>query len=278
MPVTKIRGINQHYEIIGETGLWVALSPGGRTPMGEIRDMAVQLSAKGYRVLIFDRRNCGKTDIGITGGDAEYTEWADDLFELTKQLNAQPCIVGGASSGCRTSVSFAIKYPKAVTGLLLWKMSAGPYATLNLGVRYYSEYIKIAGLKGMEGICKTDFFAKRISENPRNKDILMKMDPNKFVDVMTRWMVTFISCSNFPLIGATEDQLKNITVPTLLFCGNDRHHSREASFGTHELIPESELVDLGMPVLDIDAQSAEEYGKYTPKMVEKFDEFIKRRI
>ena len=158
MPITKVRGININYDTLGENGPWVVLVGGGRGPMEGTRPMAELMAAKGYRVLIFDRRNCGKSDIGITGGASEFDEWADDLFELTKELGAQPCVVGGASSGCRTSIAYAIRHPEAVSGLLLWKMSGGAYAAMNLGVRYYNEYIKAAGLGGMEAVCKTEFF------------------------------------------------------------------------------------------------------------------------
>ncbi len=278
MPVVQIRGIQMNYDVLGDTGSWVALAPGGRRGMEGIQEMAEALAGKGYRILIFDRRNCGASDVGISGGASEFDEWADDLFELTKQLGAQPCVAGGVSSGCRTSVTFAIRHPEAVSGLLLWKMSGGAYATLNLGVRYYTEYIKAAGLGGMEAVCETEFFSERIRENPRNRDILMAMDPKDFIEVMVRWMISFISGATQPMVGASEEDLRNIKVPTLLFCGNDRHHRREASFDTQKLIPGSELVDLGMPVLDVDAAPPEEWAKYTPQMVEKFDEFIKRRI
>ena len=278
MPVAQIRGIQVNYDVLGNAGPWVALAPGGRVGMPGIREMAESLAGKGYRVLIFDRRNCGASDVGISGGASEFEEWADDLYELTKQLGAQPCVVGGGSSGCRTSVTFAIRHPEAVSGLLLWKISGGAYATLNLGVRYYTEYIKAAGLGGMEAVCETEFFSERVRENPRNRDILMAMDPEDFIEVMVRWMVSFISDANRPMIGASEEDLGNIRVPALLFCGNDRHHRREASFDTQKLIPGCELVDLGMPVLDVDATPPEEWAKYTPQMVEKFDDFIRRRI
>ncbi|MCE2452258.1 MAG: alpha/beta hydrolase [Nitrospinae bacterium] len=278
MPLAQIRGIQVNYDVLGNAGPWVALAPGGRVGMPGIREMAESLAGKGYRVLIFDRRNCGASDVGISGGASEFEEWADDLYELTKQLGAQPCVAGGGSSGCRTSVTFAIRHPEAVSGLLLWKISGGAYATLNLGVRYYTEYIKAAGLGGMEAVCETEFFSERVRENPRNRDILMAMDPEDFIEVMVRWMVSFISDANRPMIGASEEDLGNIRVPALLFCGNDRHHRREASFDTQKLIPGSELVDLGMPVLDVDATPPEEWAKYTPQMVEKFDDFIRRRI
>ena len=278
MSTAQIRGIEMHYRILGDDGPWVVLVPGGRSAMEGVEPVAQMVADKGYRVLIYDRRNCGKTDIGITGGDSEFTEWADDLFELTKQLGAQPCVVGGTSSGCRTSIAYVIRHPEAVSGLLLWKMSGGAYAALNLGVRYYNEYIKVAGLSGMEAVCETEFFAERIADNPRNRDILMAMDPKDFVEVMLRWMVSFISGATQPMIGASEEDLGNIKAPVLLFCGNDRHHRREAAFDTEKLIPECELVDLGMPVMDIDAAPPEVWNEQFPVMADKFDDFIKRRV
>lgn len=278
MPVAQLLGINMNYEVLGDSGPWVALSPGGRSGMEGIRAMAERIADKGYRVLIFDRRNCGKSDIGITGGNSEFGEWAEDLFELTKQLGAQPCAAGGSSSGCRTAISFVIRHPEAVNGLMLWRMSGGSYAAINLGVRYYAEYIKAASIGGMSAVCETDHFAECIVANPRNRDILMAMNPKDFVEIMLRWMVSFISGATTPLIGATVENLKNIKVPTLMFCGNDRHHSRESSFNINKLIPDSELIDLGLPVLDVDASPLEQLAEYIPAMVDKFDEFMKRRV
>ena len=86
MPVAQIRGIQVNYDVLGNAGPWVALAPGGRVGMPGIREMAESLAGKGYRVLIFDRRNCGASDVGISGGASEFEEWADDLYELFRQL------------------------------------------------------------------------------------------------------------------------------------------------------------------------------------------------
>jgi pimeloyl-ACP methyl ester carboxylesterase len=278
MPFTHVRGINQNYEILGDDGPWIAMLPGGRRGMDGILTMAEGMAGKGYRVLVFDRRNCGKSEIGISGGASEFDEWADDLFELTKQLDAQPCAIGGQSSGCRTAITYVVRHPEAVSGLMLWRVSGGPYAAVNLGIRYYAEYIKAAGIGGMEAVCETDHFAKCIAANPRNRNILMSMDPNDFVEVMLRWMVSFLSGAITPLIGATAEDLKNIRVPTLMFCGNDRHHSRKVSFDVQKLIPESEIIDLGLPIFDVDTSPLALWKELMPTMVDQFDEFLKRRV
>lgn len=278
MPNAEIRGINIDYEILGEGGPWMTLIPGGRSGKDGIRDIATRTAAKGYRVLIFDRRNCGKSDIGIGGGDSEFDEWADDLAVLIEHLGAAPCIVGGSSSGCRTALAVVHRHPEVVSGIVLWRITGGPYAAINLGVRYYAEYIKAAGLGDMEAVCKTEFFAERIADNPNNREILLAMTPEAFVATMTRWMNSFLAGAVQPVVGSSEDDLRNIKVPALLFLGNDRHHRREASITASELIPDSELADLGHPLLDVDAMPPEEFGIKHPEMADKIDAFVKNRV
>ena len=103
MPIANVRGANINYEVLGTSGPWVALSPGGRRALDFVKSLARHVADAGYRVLIHDRRNCGVSDIVIGGDQSEYEIWADDLYELLVQLKALPVIVGGSSSGCRLS-------------------------------------------------------------------------------------------------------------------------------------------------------------------------------
>ena len=133
MPIATIRGANILYDMIGTSGPWVALSPGGRRERSAVAEMAERIAAAGYRVLIHDRRNCGLSDVSIEGDDSEYEIWADDLYELLKQRNALPAYVGGASSGSRLSLLLALRHPDAVIGLLLWRITGGHFACERLG-------------------------------------------------------------------------------------------------------------------------------------------------
>ena len=112
MPIADVRGASINYEVLGNHGPWVALSPGGRRALDNVTPLAQHMATAGYRVLVHDRRNCGMSDIVIGGGQSEYEMWADDLHELLSQLEALPAVVGGGSSGCRLSVLFALKYPQ----------------------------------------------------------------------------------------------------------------------------------------------------------------------
>src|SRR5712675_535450 len=114
MPFASVNGAKINYEVLGTSGPWVALSPGGRRALDHVKSLARHVADAGYRVLIHDRRNCGVSDIVIGGETSEYEIWADDLYELATQLKALPAAVGGSSSGCRLSLLFALKFPHAV--------------------------------------------------------------------------------------------------------------------------------------------------------------------
>ena len=79
MPTATVRGVTINYQVLGDTGPWVALSPGGRNAMDSVQSLAQRIADGGYRVVIHDRRNCGASDVVIDGDESEYEIWADDL-------------------------------------------------------------------------------------------------------------------------------------------------------------------------------------------------------
>jgi pimeloyl-ACP methyl ester carboxylesterase len=73
MPVANIDGLELAYDVIGDTGddarePWV-ITPGGRfsKDYGGIREMAQALADAGKRVLIWDRPNCGASQVCFDG-------------------------------------------------------------------------------------------------------------------------------------------------------------------------------------------------------------------
>jgi len=210
MPFTKIRGVNINYQVLGDTGAWVALSPGGRRDMSGIQTQAAALAALGYRVVIFDRRNCGASDVVIDGDESEYEIWADDVHELLSQLGALPAFVGGSSSGCRTSLLFALRHPSSVRGLLLWRVTGGRFACERLAEEYYGQYIKAAQKGGMAAVCEMEHWKERIVVRPENREALMQLKPERFIAVMSHWRDYFLKGIDLPVIGATKQELQSI--------------------------------------------------------------------
>src|SRR6202158_1956296 len=99
MPVTDVDGLAIAYEILGEGQPWV-ITPGGRfsKDYGGVREMAQALAAHGKQVLIWDRPNCGESDVCFTGS-SESAMQADALAGLLTQLGMTPAVIAGGSGG-----------------------------------------------------------------------------------------------------------------------------------------------------------------------------------
>ena len=163
MPIAKVRGANINYKVLGDHGPWVALSPGGRRDISGIELLASKVAEKGHRVVIFDRRNCGASDVVIDGNESEYEIWADDVHELLRQINALPAVVGGSSSGCRTALLFALRHPDSVRALLLWRVTGGRFACERLAEEYYGQFITAAKAGGMAAVARLSAPLKTMS-------------------------------------------------------------------------------------------------------------------
>ena len=54
MPMAKVRGANINYEGLGTHGPWLALSPGGRRALDNVKSLAQRVADQGYRVARFE--------------------------------------------------------------------------------------------------------------------------------------------------------------------------------------------------------------------------------
>jgi pimeloyl-ACP methyl ester carboxylesterase len=276
MPLAKVRGVTLHYEVLGGKGPWVALSPGGRRAIEGVESLARRIAQAGYRVLVHDRRNCGKSDVAIEGKVSENEIWADDLYELLKQLGALPAWIGGSSSGCRMALLFAMRHPQATRGMLLWRVTGGGAAAKRLAQRYYGQYIPIAKQGGMSAICATEEFSERIRERPANRERLMKMDPARFIDVMDHWHRNFIAGADQPVIGASEAELKAVTTPACIVPGNDLSHLRPVAENLGRLLPDAEVHPLITKQYDLDVAPREEWNAREGELAAIFLDYMKR--
>jgi pimeloyl-ACP methyl ester carboxylesterase len=276
MPQMTIRGAHLNYEILGDKGPWVALSPGGRRPLEGVKHLAERVAAAGYRVLIHDRRNCGSSDLVLEGTESEYEIWAEDLHEMLRQLNALPAFLGGGSSGCRMSLLFALRHPEAVRGLLLWRVTGGEFAAKRLANQYYLQYIAAAQKGGMAAVCDTEHFRDRIKARPENRQRLMGMDEQRFIRSFKTWADGFLNDANKPVIGATVEQLQSVKVPTLIVPGNDKTHARAVGENAHAIMKGSELYVLFPEQQDVDMVPPQAWEFKDDELAGVFADFMKR--
>ena len=84
MATATVDGLTIAYEVIGDgDGRPWAITPGGRFSKDDpgVRELAEALAAQGNRVLIWDRPNCGASDVCFTGA-SESAMQADVLEGL----------------------------------------------------------------------------------------------------------------------------------------------------------------------------------------------------
>ena len=252
MPIADVNGIHIPYQVVGETGDWIALSPGGRRGMDELVPLAGRVAAKGYRVLIHDRRNCGAGELALDDRRPEFEIWADDLYALMQHLNATPAIVGGFSSGCRMSLLLAFKHPEAVRARLPVRIGGGADAARPLPAKYYTAYIETVEKGGMETLLHDAHFRALIAANPSNLARLQQFSAAAFLRIMKTWRADLAAGVTQPVLGATEAQLESLTMPTCVIPGTDRTHPIEVGEQVHRLIAGSTWIPMQLTQQDAD--------------------------
>jgi pimeloyl-ACP methyl ester carboxylesterase len=278
MPLTKINGVNINWQVIGERGPWVMATTGGRRGYDEFVPMAQKIARNGFRVMLHDRRNTGASDLWIDGDEGEEAPWLSDMHELMRQNDALPAFFCGSSAGARTSIRFYLKYPQAVRGLLLLRVTGGAFAAGRLPENYYGQFLKAAKEGGMAVVCAMDAWKERFKENPRGRDYLANLPVDKFIKVFTRWREVFEAGGKYPVMGVTEQELHSIKVPVMIIPGNDQTHSSASAAVAHKLIPGSQVHQLPIADQEVPLIPFPEWGPYEEEIARTFVDFMQRAV
>ena len=280
MTEALVRGVRLNYETIGSNGPWIALTPGSRRPYDELINISNEIARSGYRVLLHDRRNCGASEVAFDGSASEHEIWADDLYELGQILGALPMYVGGSSAGARLAILYALRHPDGLRGLLLWRLTGGQEAVDRLAENYYGQFIKMAAEEGMAAVARSDHFSECIRARPANRERLLRTDVRHFIKTMTHWHEYFLQSANLPIVGASEADLRSISVPACLIAGNDVIHTPQTARKAASLIPNSELHDNVVEWRSDDNLLKEwdrkEWREAEPRMAEIFASFLRK--
>jgi len=278
MPISKINGVNINWRAVGDRGPWLVMTTGGRRGHDEFVPLAEKIAAYGCRVMLHARRNTGASDILIEGDEGEEVIWTRDMYALLSEQGALRAFFSGSSAGARTSMLFYLRYPQAVRGLLLLRVTGGPFAAGRLPEQYYGQFIRAAKEGGMAAICATEQWQERIAANPRNGEYLARLPAQQFIDVLTRWNEIFVAGAHHPVMGVTADELRAIKTPTIIIPGNDNTHSSASGLTAHRLIAGSMLHQLPMEDQDVPLIPFPEWSAYEPEIAQVFAEFMTRTI
>ncbi len=245
MTTATVNGITLAYETIGEGRPWV-ITPGGRFTKESpgVRELAVELAAHGNRVLIWDRPNCGESDVCFEGA-SESAMQADALVGLLEHLDMTPAVIIGGSGGARVSL-LAAAHQGAAQGLAIWWISGGVYGLLSLAMHYCGGSLAAAWTSGgMEAVAELPEWAEVIERNPRNRQRFLDQDPKAFVEAMERWMRAYCPGDDEHVPGLPDADARALDLPALVFRSgaSDVHHTRATSELLAELLPKARLVE-----------------------------------
>jgi len=259
-----VQNLSIAYEVIGDAGArpW-AITPGGRFSMTSpgVRELAVALAERGHRVLIWDRPNCGSSDVCFTG-PSESQMQADVLADLLRQLDMGPAVIAGGSGGARVSLLTAGKHRDVTAGLAMWWISGGVFGLMTLGVHYCSGSLKAAWNGTMEDVANLPEWAEVIENNPANRDIFLAQDREDFLATMERWMAVYRPRDDVLIPGLNDSEARSLDVPTLVFRSgaSDYNHTRATSENLAKLLPGARLVEPPWPDTEWNDRSSARAG------------------
>jgi pimeloyl-ACP methyl ester carboxylesterase len=275
LPAANLGPITINYRVIGDAGPFLVLTPGGRRGFGEFVSLAGKIAGYGFRVLLYDRRNCGLSSISFYPSNGESEIWAEDLRDLLSHLGISNAFIGGSSSGCRMSIQFYLRNPGMVLGLCLFRVTGGEFAAKELPVKYYGSFIDAARTGGMEGVCSLDHWQERFRERPSDRDVLLSMDSSRFIETMTLWRERFVEGLRLPVLGIGAEELGLIRVPAIIIPGNDRIHNSTTGKLAHSLIPDAKLHMLPVEDSARDLVPFEEWAPYEDEIAVAFAELMR---
>lgn len=220
------RDMTVYVEIYNPTAdIPLIVTPGG---MGEIDGFGgfarnIAAAAPDLKVIIWDRRNMGRSGINF-GTEPLSIEEAEDLHVLVKRLGVGPAAFYGMSSGSRSNMALAERYPDDVAALIIAPLTGGPIAASQLSDEYYLKYVKDESLTSMEDVAQTPLWSAYVDRNgPEGRAELLRHDIADFLAAMNRAGQHLQSFSQKTTLGMTDEQLAALTVPATLIL----HHRQE---------------------------------------------------
>ena len=117
MAIAMVDGLHVAYDVIGHLfvrsgALLRHHALGGRFSKDYegVRELAQAIADRGHHVVVWDRPNCGESDVCFAGS-SESAMQADVLAGLLRELGMAPAVIIGGSGGSRVSSLTAARHP-----------------------------------------------------------------------------------------------------------------------------------------------------------------------
>lgn len=260
---TMINGIKLHYIDTGNSEALPIVLIHGMTFDHRSWNPQIELLMQNYRVIAYDIRGHGKTD--IADGQYTYKMFVDDLIALLDYLEIDKAVLCGLSMGGIIAMRTFEKYPDRIKAIILCDTRSDADSNETKYWRENSiESIKKDGLRP---------FADEFIELCAPQEFV------KFPEELKTIRKTILSSSPLGICGALLAQaarpdlqylLPKIDVPTLIMIGeNDYLTPLNLSKFIHESIPGSELKIISEACHISNLENRDEFNKYLLNFLEK---------
>ncbi|HTH56646.1 MAG TPA: alpha/beta hydrolase [Cyclobacteriaceae bacterium] len=216
---SQVNGIKLYYEVYGKGQPLVLLHGGGSTIQSSFGRVIPAL-AKTHQVIAVELQNHGRSD---TRKVAEtFGQDAEDVFALMKNLNIPKANFLGFSNGGHTLFELALHHPEIINQLII---ASSPYKKSGFIAGFFESMPK-ATLASMPHDLKTEFL--KVNPDSIRLQTMFEHDRDRMV--------------NFK--GWTDEQIKSITIPTLLINGDMDVLTPEHAVEMHRMLSRSQLTIL----------------------------------
>lgn len=231
------RDVTLHVEIYNPNGtIPLIVTPGGNGDTNGFGGFArnVAAAAPELKVIIYDRRNLGQSEVTF-GSEPQMVEEGEDLHVLIDRLGVAPTALYGMSSGARSNLILASRYPDDIAALVIAPLTGGPYAAARLSEDYFFKYLpgkKLSTrqhltdlpLTNMEAVAKTELWSAYLAGNTAEKrERFFNADIDDFLAAMKISGEHLLATRYQTALGMKDEELAALKVPATLILHHDQY-------------------------------------------------------
>lgn len=224
------RDVTLHVEIYNPNGsIPLLMTPGGNGDTRGFGGFARNVAAAEpeLKVIVYDRRNLGLSEVTF-GSEPQMIEEGEDLHVLIERLGVAPVTLYGMSSGARSNLILASRYPQDIAALVIAPLTGGPLAATRLSEEYFYKYLsnqKLTTTKhvseepitSMQALAKTPLWSAYLARNtPENQQRFFSANIADFLAAMKTSGDHLQSTMHQTALGMPDEELAALKVPATL--------------------------------------------------------------
>lgn len=240
MPKAHINGIQLYYESTGD-GFPLVLA---HEFAGDFRSWEPQVRyfSRNYRVITYNARGYPPSDVPSDEDAYSQDIAVEDLRGLLEHLGIEQAHIGGLSMGGTLALNFGLTHPEMAKSLIIAAAGSGStnMEAWRANVAKQSQGMEEHGMRFMEGYSQGEARVQLRRKDPRG----YREFSDQFLSHSSLGSaLTFRGVQGKrPPVFAVEEQMRAMTVPTLIMLGDEDDPCIEPSIFMKQCIPTSGLV------------------------------------